>query len=826
MHSRILAALTLCLTPVLAFAQEVPSSAEQLMREHQAARAASGRHYILDAQHALRPEERAQFAAEGVDVQQSLTNGRYLVRVRNGASLDADDPRVRSLVALAPENKLQPSAYREAARMKPFVNVRVIFNADVPFDAARQAIADAGGAMIDPLMAGFTEGLPKRIEARLSPAAVMDIAGDERVMTIYGRTPKMKYENATSAAVSSVTPLFSAPYGLSGKGVVLSSFELAAADASHREFGGRLDVHASGGEQSDIDHATHTSGTMIASGVDPAARGMAPQATLVQFNARGGFLNAKSTVAATYHAIADNNSWGFVFGWTQDETSDWIWNEGEEFIAGYDDTCAALDHITRASNLLFVHSAGNEGSNPGPGLTPFVHYHVDDNGDADKTKVYCYSNNGSGTDCPTQCTGAQCEILHHAVHNPYGSLGMTAAAKNVIAVGATDSLKNIASFSSRGPTKDGRVKPELTAKGISTYSTIPGNNYVRKNGTSMSAPVVTGITALVTEQWRNLFAGANPTAATIKTVLIAGAEDLGLPGPDFTFGFGFTNAQAAIDLIRADNATGSRIRNGQLTQGQSFEVPITVSSSGLLRVVAGWTDPEVLNLTPVDVASNPLVNDLDLKVIDPSGNTVLPYVLNANAPTTAATRGINIVDNTEEVEIANAAPGTYRAVLTAKRMGGVDPAQQFVLISRGGAMGDAAPTCSDLYEPNDTEATAFGSLVRNTAINARLCSAADSDFYNVRVNSSGVVSFTVTATDTPLRVTILGSGIVPNTVTLAAGETKTLSTNAGNGTGQAISPAAVVVVKIEANGSVGTTGAYSLTPSYPSSSSRARLVRH
>lgn len=826
MHSRILAVLTLSLTPILAFAQEVPSGAEQLHREHQADRTALGRHYILDAQHALRAEEQAELAAEGVDVQQPLTNGRYLVRVRNGATFDATDPRVRSLEPLAAQHKLQPSAYREAARMKPYVNIRVLFNSEVPFETAKQAIEDAGGAMQDPLMLGFTEGLPKRIEARVPSTAILELANDERVLTIYGRTAKMKYDNATSALISNVTPLFSAPYGLSGKGVVLSSFELAAADGAHREFGGRLDVHASGGVQSDIDHATHTSGTMISAGIDPASKGMAPQATLVQFNARGGFLTPKSKVADTYHAVADNNSWGFVFGWTQDDAGDWVWNEGEEFIAGYDDTDAALDHITRATNLLFVHSAGNEGNNPGPSLTPWAHYHVNEDGDEDKSKVYCYSADGSGNDCATQCTGAQCEIIRHAVHNPYGSLGMTAAAKNVIAVGATDSQKTIASFSSRGPTKDGRVKPDLTARGLGTYSTIPNNTYARKNGTSMAAPVVTGITALFTEQWRALFGGANPSAATIKTVLIAGADDVGLPGPDFTYGFGFTNAQAAIDLIRADNATGSRIRTGALSQGQSFEVPITVSTAGPLRVVAGWSDPEVLNLTDVDVAANPLVNDLDLKLIDPSGNTVLPYVLNAASPTTPATRGVNVVDNTEEVEIASAPAGVYRAILTAKRIGGVDPSQQFVLVSKGGAMGDAAPTCSDLYEPNDTEATSFGSLVRNQAITARICSASDADFFNVRVNSSGVVSFTVTATDTPLRVTILGSGIVPNTIDVAAGQTRTISTNAGNGTGQTISPAQVVVVKVEATGAVGTTGSYTLTPSYPANAPHGRLVRH
>ncbi|MCU1350006.1 MAG: peptidase s8 and s53 subtilisin kexin sedolisin, partial [Acidobacteria bacterium] len=356
MHSRILAALTLSLTPILAFAQEIPvSGAEQLHREHQSERAALGHHYILDAQHALRANERAELAARGVDVQQSLVGGRYLVHVKNGASLDETDAVVRSLEPLIAERKLQPSAYREAARMKPFVNVRVLFNADVSFDEARRAIVEAGGALADPLMLGFTEGLPRRIEARMAPSDVMSVAADERVLTVYGRQPKMRYENAISAALSNVTPLFSAPYGLSGRGVILSSFELAAADGGHREFGGRLTVKTSGGDQSDIDHATHTAGTMIASGVDPAAKGMAPQATMVQFNARSRYLEQKAGVADTYHSVADNNSWGFVFGWSQDSGSDWTWNEGEEFIAGYDDNDAAIDHITRASNLLFVH---------------------------------------------------------------------------------------------------------------------------------------------------------------------------------------------------------------------------------------------------------------------------------------------------------------------------------------------------------------------------------------------------------------------------------------------------------------------------------------
>src|SRR3954464_2920938 len=109
----------------------------------------------------------------------------------------------------------------------------------------------------------------------------------------------------------------------------------------------------------------------------------------------------------------------------------------------------------------------------------------------------------------------------------------------------------------------------------------------------MSTPVITGIAGLLTEQYRKTFA-KTPNAPLLKTLIIAGADDLGNAGPDYTFGFGLAEAKAAADLIIADNGTGSRIRNGTISNGQDIDLPITIATAQKFRAVLGWLDPEVL----------------------------------------------------------------------------------------------------------------------------------------------------------------------------------------------------------------------------------------
>ncbi len=551
--------------------------------------AAPPQHFILDADHVLRSEEISDLAARGVEVQRVLPDHRYLVRAAS-----ADLMEGAKVDAYAGSRKIARSAYRAAARGSAFTTVRLMFHNDVSFDEAQRALASIGGTVDRPLTFDFE--LPHGVVAKVPSSALLQLADDDRVFAVYGPPLHVKSDNAVAASLSHVTPLFTAPYNLTGNGVVLSLFELAAADTTHPEFGGRFTTRLTGSTSgSESSHPTHVGGTMIASGIDPRAKGMAPAATLQEFNALDDIavvLVNKQNALSPLGVVADNNSWGYSLGWQPNSSGNGpseVWWGSDDLFGAYESIDSTpYDAMARKTPVVFVHSAGNDGSE---GISPvsgpwFEHAHVNDNGDVLK-ETFCYSQNGSGTDCPVpMCTAGatHCETVRHATYGPFGTMGLLSALKNVISVGAVDSFSDIAYFSSRGPTRDGRVKPDIVAKGVGQYSTIPSNLYRRMDGTSMSSPVITGMMALFVEQWRRTFAGQSPDPEILKVLLIAGADDLGKPGPDYIYGFGLANAQASVDLIRADGNTGSRIRAGDISQGQQIEGQTRRESSAEFRM--------------------------------------------------------------------------------------------------------------------------------------------------------------------------------------------------------------------------------------------------
>jgi len=113
------------------------------------------------------------------------------------------------------------------------------------------------------------------------------------------------------------------------------------------------------------------------------------------------------------------------------------------------------------------------------------------------------------------------------------SIGILGCCRNVITVGAINlSTLDIQPYSSRGPTKDGRQKPDLVAPdNVTTFSYI-SDAFV---GTSASAPYVAGCAALIMEIFKD-----DPDL-DVREVLIESATDLGPPGPDNTYGYGLVN---------------------------------------------------------------------------------------------------------------------------------------------------------------------------------------------------------------------------------------------------------------------------------------------
>jgi len=820
MRSLSLLLATLLITTA-AVAQE-QSGAEIFFNEHAGARFIGARHFILAPQHVLSDAERAALKADGIAVVRPMSNGKYLVRVANDAVTEGHDLQVRSLEPITADRKLAPSAVHAAVSGRSYARVNVVFNDEVTLDEARAAILAVGGELERPFATRFD--LPRNLRARVPATEVKQLAADERVFTIHGPAPRIANDNLAAAQTARVDIVQAAPYNLNGSGVVLSYFELSAADSTHQEFQGRLTTHfPANASTGDRVHATHTGGTMIAAGINPQAKGMAPAATLHGYDACDDcdWLGDKDTQLPIVGSIADNNSWGYILGWCDEGKgcSGFVWTGNDEYIGGYDSTDAAIDEIARTGSTLMVHSAGNDGTNFGPGTAPFQHSHNDEAGNLITGQTFCYSSDGTGADCPAPpiCSAgpSHCEIIRHPMNANITSIGLTASSKNVVAVGATDSSRNVVGFSSRGPTRDGRVKPDITAKGFNTLSTFPNNQYGRENGTSMAAPVVTGIAALLTQQWKQTFNNALPTQAQLKALLIAGAADRGNVGPDYDNGFGAVDAKNSVDLILADGGAGRRVVTNSVAQGGQVDFPLTLSSAGDLRVVIVWTDPEVLHLGD-SLADAALMNDLDLVVKDAGNVQTLPYVLDKNNPGAAATRGVNTVDNVEEVEIKGAAAGTYHLLVTGSRVISHSP-QSFVLVSTAGTLGSAPPPCTDATEPNETAAQAFG-IGSGQSVGARLCSATDVDFFKIHLDKAGVVTFTLNSADTALHTVLTGTGIGAITTDLASGGPAAVS--------QALNPGDYFL-QVTANGALGATGSYTVSATFPTVAlGRARVARH
>lgn len=777
------------------------------------------RHAVLTPARALTDADRAELAAEGIVVSAPLANGRLIVRVAENAMLD--DARIVSIESLRPEQKIHASAYREFAKGRTMARVNIVFHKDVDYDTARASVLAAGG-QLDAFRTRFSPS--QRVEAKVPSAALEALAADDNVVAIAGvRNLRAKTDNSVTAQLSHVTELYSAPYNLTGAGVTVALFELAEGQASHPEFGGRLTVNATGGTSSDKTHATHVAGTIGAAGIRAEAKGMAPGAKIYQFCIQTPcgndltFLDDKDEKLAPLGVMADNNSWGFVLGWNS-EDGEQVWNDADIYYGAYDlYFTSPIDEISNEKNILFMHSAGNDADPPVFNDEYSGHRHVDDDGDTDKTKLYCYSKTGTGSDCPATCTGG-CETVKHHDTLPFDTIGVTAAAKNVITVGAVNSNAEIINFSSRGPAKDGRIKPDVVARGFSVLSTVPTNNYGRASGTSMSTPAVTGISAMLIEQWRKVF-NADPKPLQLKALIIAGTQDLGNPGPDYTYGFGLVNAKSSADLIIADANAGNRIKNLSFAngQGQSQEFRISVPSTQNARVVLQWNDPAIIPDPRSDdeIAAVALVNDLDLRVIGPDSTVYLPWVLDKNAPNANATKGVNSIDNTEMVDIANAPAGLYRVVVSGTR---VTSGPQAAVVVTSVPISNVAP-CSDLQEPNNEAGTAYGNLTGGSSISGAICADGDLDFYKFTATKTGPVSVTITAGDTPLRATLTGNGI-SRTQDIPANSTATLNADVN-------SVPNAITLKIEAIGARGDAPSYRFTPTFGvENGARRRGVRH
>lgn len=497
-------------------------------------------------------------------------------------------------------------------------------------------------------------------------------------------------------------------------------------------------------------HATHVTGTMIATGLNPSAKGMA-------FGAQGivvyDYTNDNEEIASeAADLLLSNHSYSVVAGWSFNSSENrWeFWgrpNEDEDYKFGYYSSDAQiLDSLAyNAPYYLIVKSAGNNRGSTGP-----------DVGDP----YYRMTQGGSWS-----LVGSRPASI--SSNDSYGTIAWDGNSKNVLTVGAIAGLPGgynrsqdavMASFSSWGPTDDGRIKPDIVAAGVNVLSTSSSspNSYTTLSGTSMSSPNATGSLFLLQEHYSKLKGGAFLRSATLKGLAIHTAEEAGLyPGPDYQYGWGLLNVRKAADVISAAVASNNgpnsehlmyeNVLNGTNT---SFTTTVVASGKMPLRATICWTDVKG-TVEQTNVLNNPtpkLVNDLDIRITS-GGRTFRPWKLDPVNPANSAEKGDNVLDNVERIDIDSTVPGqTYTITVTHK--GTLARGQQAYSLLISGAGGTAhcesAPTASsgaridsvvvreDIEFANPAGATSY---VNNTGLTAEIEPSLVIPF-RIRVNSS------------------------------------------------------------------------------------------
>jgi len=559
--------------------------------------------------------ERQQLLQAGIELLDYIPNNAYTATI-TGLLSEATLQRVqaRAIIEPSPQQKMQPQL------------ARGLF--------PTYAIKTPG--TIDLWISYPKSFLPEQVKEELRRGNYDLVSNDYQLYRILGvriaasrleelaATPWVEYVQAipapdrelnsnsmyTTRASVLRAPLSAGGRNLDGQGVVVGVGDNGDIQ-SHLDFNGRLINRAADIMRA---HATHVAGTIGGAGIiQELYTGYAPKATLLTQYYSGIFTEAPAYVQ-DHGMVITNNSFGAV-------VDDCFFN------GLYDLTSRVLDQ--QAIDL--------------PELQ----------------QVFAAGNNGALT-CSPYPAGFKTV------------LGGYQSAKNVLTVGSTDFRSNIAASSSRGPVKDGRVKPEIMSQGVFLASTWTSNIYSYNNGTSMAAPGVSGGLALLVQRYRQLNAGANPKNGLSKAILVNGADDKGNSGPDFRYGFGRLNLVRSLAMIEGNTYFNSTVAN-TVTNTHTISVP---ANTAKLKVLVYWQDPPAAVM-----ASKTLVNDIDLEVNTPASFTVFPSVLDtlpANVNNLAAS-GTDHINNIEQVEINNPTAGNYDLKVIGNAIT-QNPSQEYFLV--------------------------------------------------------------------------------------------------------------------------------------------------
>jgi serine protease AprX len=448
-------------------------------------------------------------------------------------------------------------------------------------------------------------------------------------------------------------------------------------DATHNDFNNRIsEIKDFGGLASGTDqngHGTHVAGTVLGDG-----------------SGSGGTYTGAAPKAQLYFQSLLNNADELTFPFDLKEL--------------FKD---AYDKGVRIHNNSWGSSTNSRITAQAIEADQFVHEH------RDMLLVFSAGNDGKSIDAINAPSG----------HVDLKSICSPATAKNILTVGSSRSSRGIwgysqqmysdiwpdkfdsipyygtetvsgnnnclAAFSSRGPSDDDRIKPDIVAPGTDIVSAKsaqsspsdfwamhPNNNkYAIMGGTSMSAPIVTGCAALIREFYQKIYKHT-PSAALLKATIINGVRKLhGTDAtinhagtPNFNQGFGMIDMQNTIPTT-ANNFFFHFEDNylepaKHIKTGKKFTIKIKLKSDGWIRVCMAYTD----------IPARALQNNLNLVVSSLSTNN--KWIGNSDAH--ALLKGFDTKNNVETIIIDNALAQEYIIAVIGNNI--IKGEQDFALI--------------------------------------------------------------------------------------------------------------------------------------------------
>jgi uncharacterized repeat protein (TIGR01451 family) len=605
------------------------------------AAAASGPYTVIQFRGPIAPADRTALEQTGVTLLEYLPDYAYLVR-GDAAQLAAAArlPQVYARASFALADKLAPPLLRALAR---------------------------GDAALGPLRIiawpGAEDTLQRDLRAlrgvRTSAPAteLLQVAGLASVRWIepIGR-PRLL--NDVARSIMQVDTAAWQGQGLFGDGQIVavadSGLDTGIMATMSPDFAGRIvatHVLSAGGELGDQHgHGTHVAGSVagagVQSGANPTQRqyagsfaGIAPEAQLViqAFEALpdGSTVGIPSDYYTLFQqayndgARIHTNSWGDYTGPITDT---------EASFSGYPFGAQRTDQfVWDHPDMAVFFAAGNSGADGTPGALGFC---TGGDGVVDPDSLL---SPGTSKNVVTVGAAESQRATGGLSAYPWLLFSFCFSAQPISTDLVSNNAGGMAAFSSRGPTDDGRAKPDIVAPGtniVSNKSHYPNagslwgaydSNYEYSGGTSMATPLAAGAGVLVRE-WLVTRGIANPSGAAVKAILLNTTHDMA-PGqygagatqeipsarPNSVAGWGrvdlgFMDAPGSY-AIWIDDHTAGLATGQQVSYADTAARPLEVlDSSQPLRVMLAWTDP------PASLsAAQQLVNDLDLRVIGPGG---------------------------------------------------------------------------------------------------------------------------------------------------------------------------------------------------------------